>query len=429
MAGREAPGVGEQAGEEVRHLRRTIRDLVAIAALPALWVGLEPESVLTSLVEALHQVVRGDWVYAVLQELDDAADSPELHVAWGDSGPLPAYKLATALGVLADSRSVSAVQDPFGPGTVRVFIAQLALEGATARLAFASREPDFPRDDEQLLINVGVNQGSIALQAARLLRARERAERALRESHVRLAEESRTVETLRRVGLGLAAELDLNALLQRVTDAATELSGAQFGAFFYNVEKDQGESYMLYTISGVPRERFSAFEMPRNTAVFEPTFRGEGVVRSDDITRDPRYGHNSPHFGMPKGHLPVRSYLAQPVVSRAGEVLGGLFFGHSDVGVFGEREEQLAAGIAAHAAITLENARLYEAERRARAEAEAAVRARDEFLGIASHELRNPLAGLKAAVQLLLRWRARGPGDAEHLDRFLSEINRAADRL
>jgi signal transduction histidine kinase len=106
-----------------------------------------------------------------------------------------------------------------------------------------------------------------------------------------------------------------------------------------------------------------------------------------------------------------------------------LFFGHANVGVFGEREEQLTRDIAAHAAIALENARLYEAERHARAEAEAAVRARDEFLGIASHELRNPLAGLKAAVQLLVRWRARGPVDGERQDRFLAEISRATDRL
>jgi len=374
-------------------------------------------------------VVRGTWVYAVLQETGDQAGVQETHVAWGDSGPLPAAEVAGAIPARRDGSSPYEVPDPFGTGKVRVFVAALALDGAAARLAFASREPDFPREDQQLLMNVAVNQGAIALQAARLLAARERAERALRQSHVRLEEESRTVEMLRQVGLALTAELELDALLQRVTDAATGLSGAQFGAFFYNVVKDQGESYMLYTISGVPREQFSGFDMPRNTAVFEPTFRGVAVVRSDDITRDPRYGHNSPHFRMPKGHLPVRSYLAHPVVGRSGEVLGGLFFGHSEAGVFGDREEQLVAGIAAHAAIALENARLYEAERGSRAEAEAAVRARDEFLGIASHELRNPLAGLKAAVQLLVRSRARGHAEPERLDRFLGEISRAADRL
>ena len=64
---------------------------------------------------------------------------------------------------------------------------------------------------------------------------------------------------------------------------------------------------------------------------------------------------------MPEGHLPVRSYLAVPVVSRSGEVLGGLFFGHPEPGVFTERAERLLAGIAAQAAIAIDNARLYPA--------------------------------------------------------------------
>ena len=107
---------------------------------------------------------------------------------------------------------------------------------------------------------------------------------------------------------------------------------------------DKGESYTLYTLSGAPREAFAKFPMPRNTAVFAPTFNGEGIVRSADITKDPRFGKNEPYFGMPKGHLPVRSYLAVPVVSRTGEVLGGLFFGHPEPGVFDERAERIVGG-------------------------------------------------------------------------------------
>jgi PAS domain S-box-containing protein len=149
-----------------------------------------------------------------------------------------------------------------------------------------------------------------------------------------------------------------------VTDAATEVSGAAFGAFFYNVLDEHGEAYTLYSLSGVPREAFGGFPMPRNTEVFGPTFRGEGILRSDDITQDPRYGRNAPRRGMPKGHLPVRSYLAVPVTSRSGEVLGGLFFGHPDAGVFTERSERLVAGIAAQAAIAIDNARLYQAAQR-----------------------------------------------------------------
>jgi signal transduction histidine kinase len=86
---------------------------------------------------------------------------------------------------------------------------------------------------------------------------------------------------------------------------------------------------------------------------------------------------------MPEGHLPVRSYLAAPVVSRSGKVIGGLFFGHPDIDVFTERAERIIAGIAAQAAIAIDNAYVYQAaqkeiEQRARAE-EALRRSEDKF--------------------------------------------------
>jgi PAS domain S-box-containing protein len=179
-----------------------------------------------------------------------------------------------------------------------------------------------------------------------------------------LREEARTLEILNRTGAGVAAELSIERLVQTVTEACVELTGAAFGAFFYNVIDAAGESYMLYSIAGTSREAFANFPMPRNTAVFDPTFRGLSPVRSDDILTDPRYGKNSPYYGMPKGHLPVRSYLAIPVVSRSGEVIGGLFFGHPEPGVFTDRAERIVAGIAGQAATAMDNARLYEASQR-----------------------------------------------------------------
>jgi PAS domain S-box-containing protein len=194
-----------------------------------------------------------------------------------------------------------------------------------------------------------------------------------RESEEQIREERHTLEVLNRAGSALAAENDLHQLVQIVTDAGVELSGAEFGAFFYNVLNDAGESYMLYTLSGAPIEAFSKFPMPRNTEIFAPTFNGEGIVRSDDITQDPRYGKNTPRKGMPEGHLPVRSYLAVPVISRTGEVIGGLFFGHKETGVFDERSERGMIGLAAEAAVSIDNALLAQAmqqeiEERKRAE-------------------------------------------------------------
>ena len=98
--------------------------------------------------------------------------------------------------------------------------------------------------------------------------------------------ETRKLHVLNHTGAAVAAELDVDKIVQIVTDACTELVSAQFGAFFYNVINEKGESYMLYALSGVSREHFDKFPMPRNTAVFGPTFKGIGVVRSDDICKE-----------------------------------------------------------------------------------------------------------------------------------------------
>ncbi len=223
-----------------------------------------------------------------------------------------------------------------------------------------------------------------------------------------LSEESRVLQVLSQTGSAIASQLDMEALLQTVTDAATFLSGAQFGAFFYNAVGADG--FALYTVCGAPRALFEAFGPPHDSALFESTLKGRGTVRSADIVQDPRYRRTGPHFGLPPGHVPLRSYLAVPVVSRSGGVVGGMFFGHPDPDVFTERAERLVAGVAAQAAIAIDNARLYagaqrEIEQRHRAEAalRETDRRKDEFLATLSHELRNPLAPILNAARLVSR--------------------------
>ncbi|WP_244221572.1 GNAT family N-acetyltransferase [Corallococcus exercitus] len=250
-------------------------------------------------------------------------------------------------------------------------------------------------------------------------------EESLRQTLIEKNDSLQNLELINSTGQALGAELQLEKLVQGVTDAATQLTRAAFGAFFYNVLDERGNAYMLYTLSGVPREAFAKFPMPRSTRVFEPTFKGEGIIRSDDITKDPRYGHNAPRRGMPEGHLPVRSYLAVPVSSRSGEVIGGLFFGHPTPGVFTAREERLVAGLAAQVAVAMDNARLFQ-------RVQEAVTSRDTFLSIASHELRTPITSMKLMSQhMRKRIDANDPTTftRERVTRMVEQTERSIDRL
>jgi signal transduction histidine kinase/CheY-like chemotaxis protein len=265
-------------------------------------------------------------------------------------------------------------------------------------------------DDEDKLLR------SAALRnVPSILRARQRAEQELIKTKEALEEERRILELLNQTGTKLASKLDLGSVAQTIADAATQLSGAQFGAFFYGTGEDGG-AFSLSALSGAPREGFETFGDPSATPIVAATFRGEGVIRIADVREDPRYGPMAPRHGLPYGYPPLCSYLAVSVVVPSGRVIGGLFFGHERPGIFTERSERLIVGIAGQAAIAIDNARLYEdakqsaeerarlldAERAARAEVERVSLVKDEFLATLSHELRTPLNAMLGWSRILL---------------------------
>jgi len=236
-----------------------------------------------------------------------------------------------------------------------------------------------------------------------------------RQKEKALQEEYAITERLHEIAASISTELDLGKVVRTIIDAGTRVTRAQFGAFYFNELDEQGISCLRYVVSGVPRGAFEDVQISRATELCGTAFRDGSVIRLDDLRQDPCVGKKGACFGIPKGSLPA-SYLAVPVLSRSGEVVGGLFFGHEKPGVFTARDEKVVLGVAAQAAAAMDAARSYQAEQQARAAAEQANKAKDLFLAALSHELRTPLTPVLAILSSLRENAALPPAIAEDLE-------------
>ena len=191
--------------DEAANLRLAMRDLVALSALPAVWSGYDSEGILASLAEVLQITLALDLVYARAPGRAVAAargGGPAIAVetARYASGPAGA-EAAAALGrVLAEwlrdpFSPTAAIPHPAGEGTLRIAITRFGYGVGAGIVVAGSRRPDFPTEQERLLLSVGANQAAIATQRRRVEEERlallesERAARLLAEQASRLRDE------------------------------------------------------------------------------------------------------------------------------------------------------------------------------------------------------------------------------------------------
>ncbi len=219
---------------------------------------------------------------------------------------------------------------------------------------------------------------------------------ALRTSE--LQAETAALEVLNRTGRALAAELDVDRLIESVVEAAVLLTGAQAGAYFSNRGdaedgEQRAEDYGLYNSGGAR----TAFAKLPSDKICRAVFEQGRALRFSDIAEDPEFGGSSDEAHA-NDRARARSVMAVPVSSRNGQIQGLLLFAHERAGAFTERSERLVTGLAAQAAVALENGRLYseaqhEIEERKQAQSQQSFLIRELH-----HRVKNTLATVQAVV-------------------------------
>jgi len=156
--------------------------------------------------------------------------------------------------------------------------------------------------------------------------------------------------------LAIAAERSVDRVLQRIVHAARELAGARYAAL--GVPDGEG-NFAQFITSGMSAELIAEMgPLPRTHGLLGAMLESDDPYRSADIRRDPRF-----RGWWPRAHPQMSSFLGVPIVSRGG-ILGAFYLTDKEgAGAFTAGDQRLIEMLAAHAAIAIENARLYEAGR------------------------------------------------------------------
>ena len=202
----------DEAGDEVRRLRRAMRDLVALSTLPAIWGGLDNEGIAGSLCDVLMSTLPLDAIYVRLGR--DAGKTPIEIIRSKHTDPTRIESLTTAFAALLHPSAIETtanIPNPFGTGTLRAAVVRFGVAENHGVLLACSTAANFPSEQDRLLLGVGANQTAIVMQRRQIEERRQEQQEWLRV-------------TLESIGDAVIAT-DNNGRVTFVNSAAAELTG------------------------------------------------------------------------------------------------------------------------------------------------------------------------------------------------------------
>ena len=301
------------------------------------------------------------------------------------------------LGAIPDEPAFTGARLEPGTASGVLIVPLLARDGAYGTLAVVTGadEVDLLRDEAQLLASFGHLAG-LAIQNARMFEAETRRAEA---SDVRRAETEDQVsllESLHAAEVEVSRDLELDAVLQTVTEKARDLTDAEYGAL--GVLHADGDRLEKFITSGMPAEEAERIaSLPVGKGLLGAVIHSSEVIRVQDVRADPRSA------GMPAGHPDMKSFLGVPI--RIGDrVFGNLYLTNKQGAPgFTDQDEAIVSMLAAHAAVSIENARQFRTLQRLLEELRETQQQRDRFYAFVNHDLRNACSGVLMWSERLLK--------------------------